>query len=160
MLQDQVVKDLIQENKELKVSLDEEKWYVEELKKELEKYEASGGVARSLPEEDQKQQQQEQQPPANEDAGDREALEEKNKLLQQQLDANLQQMEQLRGSKELMERKAAELASSVAECRAKVDEADSMKVNDNHEIENVRGLKGLSLRSSFYYPHDSITKFC
>ena len=32
--QDQVVKDLIQENKELKVSLEEEKWFVEELKKE------------------------------------------------------------------------------------------------------------------------------
>ena len=58
-------------------------------------------------------------------------MEEKNVLLQRQLDDNLrqmeqlraskelmeQQMEQLRGSKELMERKAAELASSVAECR-------------------------------------------
>ena len=125
-----MVKDLIQENKELKVSLDEEKWYVEELKKELEKYEAAGGVARSLPEEDQKQQQQQQQHAGADDATNGEAMEEKNKLLQQQLETNLQQMEQLRGSKELMERKAAELASSVAECRAKVDEAESMKVRN------------------------------
>ena len=123
-----MVKDLIQENKELKVSLDEEKWYVEELKKELEKYEASGGVARSLPEEDQKQQQRDDAQLAGAASANGEAWEEKTKLLQQQLEDNLQQMEQLRGSKELMERKAAELASSVAECRAKVDEAESMKV--------------------------------
>ena len=85
-----------------------------------------------MPEEDQKQQQQQQpavSPPqqqqsarqkeSEEDSasGNGEALEEKNVLLQRQLDDNLRQMEQLRGSKELMERKAAELASSVAECR-------------------------------------------
>ena len=134
-----MVKDLIQENKELKVSLDEEKWYVEELKKELEKYEASGVVARSLPEEAQQKQPQHRQPLTQQSESDErpsssssrvndEELEEKNRLLKQQLEANAQQMEQLRGSKELMERKAAELASSVAECRAKVDEAESMKV--------------------------------
>ena len=91
------MKDLIQENKELKVSLDEEKWYVEELKKELEKYESSNGVARSLPEEDQKQQSLETEQQRQQRQGDGQALEEKNQLLQQQLDANLKQMEQLRG---------------------------------------------------------------
>ncbi|XP_062989872.1 early endosome antigen 1 isoform X2 [Elgaria multicarinata webbii] len=119
---------LRQEVQDLQASLKEERWYSEELKKELEKV--------------QGQRQQESKPDGLASAASTESLE--HQLEESQLEKfNIKQM------KDLFEQKAAQLATEIVDLKAKYDEETSLReaaeqkvANLTQELQKERGVCG------------------
>ncbi|KAM6437265.1 early endosome antigen 1 [Liasis olivaceus] len=109
---------LRQEVQDLQASLKEERWYSEELKKELEKV--------------QGQKQQESKPDGLPTAASTEL-----ESLEQQLEDSQVEKFNIKQMKDLFEQKAAQLATEIVELKAKYDEETSLRELAEQKVTNL-----------------------